>query len=238
MSWGPGTGLLAAVAGVIGLVGPACTANLDPIEVDLGCPQQPLRGPEEFAATPADLTIDDFEDGDLFLARVAGRNGPWIMTSDLTSTMISARTTARCVARGGQSAHYSGAGMTGWGSQWMGIFVDSFGGPPIPFDGRGLSGISFWAAVARGTPEPYEIPIGLTTQDTIPSPVCPTCMGFFGRRVTLTSAWTRHVIRFADFAQMGNGAPPVMFRPGLMSAFIIWPTTQFDIYIDDIRFEP
>ena len=96
--WGrSGIRLLAAVTG---LVGSACTANLDPIEVDPGCPQQPLRGPEAYAAAPAELMIDDFEDGDLFVARQGGRNGFWVIASDMApNAVVALDLSALCGAR-------------------------------------------------------------------------------------------------------------------------------------------
>ena len=70
-----------------------------------GCPEMPLRGPAEFAAAaPAENMIDDFEDGEVpALPMIGGRNGAWITTPQLPppGQMVSAETSARCVASGG-----------------------------------------------------------------------------------------------------------------------------------------
>ena len=126
--------------------------------------------------------------------------------------------------------------MTGWFAMWTGtLLLDS--GVPIPYDGRAFSGISFWAAVAEGTPEPYETSVGVSTMDTIWTTSCTTCMGHYGTRITLTSSWQRFVIRFADLSQMGMGAP-FLFRQEALAGVVIRPPGPFDIWIDDVRFEP
>ena len=38
-----------------------CAGSVQPIDVMDGCPEMPLRGPEEFASAPSDDMIDDFE---------------------------------------------------------------------------------------------------------------------------------------------------------------------------------
>ena len=78
------------VVGLVALVG--CGSSVQPIDVDTGCPEMPLRGPEEFAGAPPERVIDDFEDGnDLMLAPIAGRNGSWISIATLGATTVGTR---------------------------------------------------------------------------------------------------------------------------------------------------
>src|SRR5437870_3608075 len=81
----------------------SCDPSLGPIDVQPGCPEMPLRGPAEFATAPPETMIDDFEDGDLLLTRVAGRTGSWVGTP-LGPTVVG-EASSSCVARGTRSGH-------------------------------------------------------------------------------------------------------------------------------------
>jgi hypothetical protein len=229
--------LMAAV-----LASSGCMVAVQPIEVAADCPDQPLRGPDEFTAEPADQLIDDFETGDLHLTKVGGRTGSWVYgDDDSPSGMVTAEDSSRCAARGARAGHFAGAGFTNWGANWTAVFLDLGGGTvALPYDGRAYTGISFWAAVGSGALEPFEAPVGLTTLDVAwNGGVCTTkCMDYYGTKVPLTRAWQRVVIRFADLAQAGWGVPQVAMRNDQLVGFIVWPNHQFDIWIDDVRFEP
>ena len=96
--------LVRAFALGAGLAAAGCTATLEPIDVNLGCPRELLRGPEAFAGVSTELMIDDFEDGELpMLPRIAGRNGYWFDNSDGSSLAWGGVTTDRCFARGTKS---------------------------------------------------------------------------------------------------------------------------------------
>ena len=64
------------------------------------------------------------------------------------------------------------------------------------------------------------------------------CMDYYATTVLLTHQWQRYVIRFQDLAQSGQGSPLLPMRKDQMVGFILWPHQDFDIWIDDIRFEP
>jgi hypothetical protein len=217
-------------------VAAGCTATLDPIDVDRGCPREPLRGPEAFAGVSTELMIDDFEDGELpMLPRIAGRNGYWFHNSDTSSLEWGSVPTDRCFARGTSAAHFWGAGFTGWGAHHVAYFLGPTGAA-APYDATAFSGISFWAAVGFDLPSPVEIPVGVLTMDTAVNAGRCTVCDYHRTKVVLTDSWRRHVIRFADLAQSGIGAP-VPFRPEEAVALMIWPEGEYDIFIDDIRFE-
>ena len=109
----------------------------------------------------------------------------------------------------------------------------------VPFDAHEWSAISFWAAVGSGAEAPFTIPMGLTTTDVAwNGGLCTTCMDYYATTVTLTPAWKRFVLPFDILVQGGWGVPQVAMRRDQLVGFIMWPNHQFDIWIDDVRFEP
>jgi hypothetical protein len=217
----------------------ACNSALAPIDVAPSCPEQPLRGPSRWSAEPGDQTIDDFEDGDDRVARVAGRNGGWVLGVDGSSAIVTAEISSRCAGRGDWAGHLAGTGFTSWGVNWTATFIDPASGPALPYDGREYTGLSFWAAVGGGGVDPFELPVGLTTIDVAwNGGVCTTkCMDYYATTVSLSRAWRRVAISFDNLHQGGWGEPQVTMRRDQLVGFIVWPTRQFDLWIDDVRFE-
>ncbi|HEX2657362.1 MAG TPA: hypothetical protein VHU40_03790 [Polyangia bacterium] len=216
----------------------ACDGTLAPIVVGAGCPDRPLRGPEATEGREPETVIDDFESGDLFLPKVGGRNGAWIFGSD-GSNEPTAEASSRCVARGRLSGHFAGAGFTDWGANWTAVLKNNNGGNAVPFDAHAFHAISFWAAVGGGAEPPFTIPMGVTTTDVAwNGGLCTTCMDYYATTVTLTPAWQRIVLPFDILVQGGWGVPQVPMRREQLVGFIMWPNHQFDIWIDDLRFEP
>lgn len=215
------------------------SAALEPIEVALGCPEQPLRGPGAFAGEPADVLIDDFEDGNPELATAGGRDGAWILGVDPTEGVATAEESSHCAARGRDAGHFTRAGFTSWGANWTAVFRATRGGLAVPHDASGFGGISFWAAHGPGAEPPFELPVGVTTIDNAwNGGVCNgSCMDYYGTRVSLTSRWQRFDVRFEQLAQNGWGEPQVAMRRNVLVGFIIWPDHASDIWIDDVRFE-
>lgn len=226
------------VLGLVALVG--CGSSVQPIDVDTGCPEMPLRGPEEFAGAPPERVIDDFEDGnDLMLAPTAGRNGSWISIATLGATTLGT-SSSRCVARGLRSGHLTSAATQPYAANWNAGLVAPWG-EAKPWDASAYSGISFWIAMGEGATRPYETPIGVTTTDTAAAGnVCTVCGDYYAirRRIPLTRTWTRWYVPFTDLVQYGFGVPLVPLNKSRLVSLIIWPESQFDIWIDDIRFEP
>jgi hypothetical protein len=221
---------------------------VQPIQVGAGCPQQPLRSANAEAAEPPDNLIDDFEDGDGVVARVGGRDGPWVEGDDQTATTVGWENSTRCAVRGTHAGHFFASNLTAWGANLTGVFkhVTTTGTPPhmvaTPYDANGYGGISFWGAIGSGGPPSLDVPLGVTTMDTAwNGDVCTTkCMDFHRATVTLTPAWRRVEIRFSDLKQMGWGDPLVAINVNQLVGFILWPSSpfDFDLWIDDIRFEP
>src|SRR4051812_8616018 len=113
--------LLPAIASA--LVVSACSSDIvEPIQVGLTCPEQPIRGAEATAAEPIDRLIDDFEDGNSTIAAVNGRDGLWVEGDDGTTQMVGWDNSPMCAARGTHAAHFAGAGFSNWGANLTSVF--------------------------------------------------------------------------------------------------------------------
>jgi hypothetical protein len=217
---------------------PACGGTVEPIKVAAGCPDMPLRGPEQFANAEPEAVIDDFEDGDLRTIAIAGRSGSWY-SFPVTSAAASGEASSRCAARGLRAGHFVVAASDN-PTNWNVTMVDPFTSV-IPYDTTswGWGGFSFWVATGDPAGEGTAMTVGANTPEVIAGGGCTTCGDYHSTSVTLTRHWTRWSIRFDDLRQRGFGMPPVprVARDQLVN-FIFWPPNPFDIWIDDLRFEP
>jgi len=216
--------------------------DVQPIQVALGCPDQPLRGADAKADEPSDRLLDDFEDGDGWVVKVAGRDGLWVEGDDHTSPMISWENSQRCAVRGTHAGHFSAAGLMSWGANLTGTFKRATAALAVPYDGTGYAGMSFWAAIGTGGPASLDVPVGVTIMETAwngggACVAMNNCMDFHRTMVTLTPEWRRISIQFSTLKQQGFG-PPAMFRVDQLVGFIVWPIDTFDIWVDDVRLEP
>jgi hypothetical protein len=216
-----------------------CGASVDPIVVPPGCPSQPVRGPLQYASEPGDRMISDFESGTDALVRVAGRDGSWILGWDQTSTFHTSGPSDRCPARGKLAGHFAYRDFTSWGANWTAVFHPATSTSAVPYDGSGYGGISFWAAFGQDNDAPFAVPVGISTMDTAyNSSVCSPCTDHYMTTVAFTGSWRRYEVRFSDMHQAGTGQPQVNMRTDQLVGFIIWPRQSFDLWIDDVRFEP
>lgn len=221
------------------LVLAGCSASVAPIEVAAGCPERPLRGPSRFADEPGQQLIDDFEHDSAFIPKLEGRDGLWILGSDETEASLDANGSEQCAGRGGRSGHFAGAGFTSWGANWTALLRDSKGGRALPYDATRYGGISFWAAVSADTATPFTLPVGVTTMDVAwNGGICARCMDYYRAEVPIDHDWRRVELRFDQLEQSGNGDPLVDLRRDELVGVILWPQSDFDLWIDDLRFEP
>jgi hypothetical protein len=221
-----------------GALGCGCGATLEPIEVGPGCPDAPLREPQRWAGADESLLIDDFEDLDDHLRRSAGRDGAWILGSDMTGPEPTAESSARCAARGQGVGHFASRGLTDWGTNWTAVLRRSPGGAAAAYDASAYQAVSFWAAVSAESDQ-LSLPVGVTTLDVAwNGGICSVCMDFYRTRVTLTSTWQRFVVPFGALEQAGNGVPQAPLRLDRLVGFILWPEGDFELWLDDVRFEP
>ena len=89
---------LGALVFAFGLSLAACSTALDPIVVMPGCPEMPVRGPGNSRHLPESV-IDDFEDGDLLVTRIAHRTGSWY-PFPVSSPSTTGVASTRCAASG------------------------------------------------------------------------------------------------------------------------------------------
>ncbi len=213
-----------------------CTSRVAPVDVGAGCPEEPAR---DELPNPDPLLIDDFERGDQLLPRLGGRDGAWIRGDDGTFTSLIAASSTACAARGAHAGHFAGREFTSWGANWTAVLQNNNGGTAAPYDASQYAGISFLAAIGSDVSAPLSVPVGVTTMDVAwNGGICQKCMDYYRTEVKLSHAWRQISVRFADLAQSGIGDPLVPLRRDQLVGFIVWPETDFDIWIDDVRFEP
>lgn len=232
-----------------GLLGGACNPTLAPLRVAPECPEMPFRAAEVYASEPGDLLISDFETGTYDLAKVGHRDGSWIFGEESnTGAAAVAVVATECTARGKYAGHFAGGGFKDWGANWTANFHPyNSSNSPVPYDARAYGGISFFAAFGAANLAPFPVPIGIATMDTAwNSPVCtPTkdnpnasCTDHYMTTFVPTRDWQRFVLRFEDMNQAGTGAPQTDMKRDQFVGLVIWPKQQFDLWIDDVRFEP
>jgi len=216
-----------------------CDRTISPIAVVSGCPDRPMRGPDQWAGEPATQLIDDFESGDGRLARQEGRDGEWILSKDTTAAVSSAGTSSRCVGRDQYAGHLVTSASSEWGAMWIADFRAPATGSAQPYDGSKYGGISFWAGFDAANGDPFSIRMGLVTVDTAwNGGVCNTyCLDFHGIDVTPSTTWQRFEIRFDELRQQGWGDVQAPLRRDQMVGFVLWPNRKSNLWIDDIRFE-
>jgi hypothetical protein len=152
---------------------------------------------------------------------------------------MTAEVSSHCAARGQYAGHFTGEGFTQWGANWTAVFRSSSSGSAVGYDATPYRAISFWAAVGADAESPFHVPVGLTTTDVAwNGGVCNVCMDYYRTTVELSTTWQRVVIPFDTLAQNGEGDPLMALRRDRSVGFIVWPTGEFDVWIDDVRFEP
>ena len=225
------------------LVCSGCGPAVEPIEVASGCPGRPLRGPADYATNePADQLIDNFESGNdtnLPIPPIEGRDGYWVLGQDFVTAVLIDEVSSHCAARGTWAGHFEARGSKSWGNNWTAVFrASTSASGAVPYDGSQYTKISFWAAFGAENGPDFEVPMGLTTMDNAwNSGGCTACMDFYATKVPLSHDWQPFVLPFDQMAQSGTGDPLVPMRRDQLVGFIIWPRQQFDIWIDDVRFE-
>jgi hypothetical protein len=214
---------------------PACQPSVEPIKVAAGCPDMPIRGPEQYADTVPEAVIDDFEDGDLKVVAIAGRSGSWY-SFPVASATAAGEASTRCVARGTRSGHFvvtSGDNPTNWNASMVDPFT-----AVIPYDASAWGGFSFWIGTGDPAAVGTAMTVGLNTPGVVAGGGCTMCGDYHSTSVTLTRSWTRWSIRFDDLKQRGFGVPQIPQVPSdQLVNFIFWPPNPFDFWIDDFRFE-
>jgi hypothetical protein len=218
-----------------------CESTLSPIAVAPGCPDRPIRGPEQWASTPRTRLIDDFESGNDRLAVEEGRNGEWVLSTDPTAGASSAGASGRCAALGLFAGHFVAVSSADWGAMWVANFrAPVAGGGAQPYDASQYGGLSFWAGFDAANGAPFAVRVGLVTLDTAwNGGICGSyCMDFHGVDVVPGVAWQRSEIRFDALRQQGWGDVQTPLRRDQLVGFVVWPNRAANLWLDDLRFEP
>lgn len=227
------------MAWICTLFSAGCSVSVEPIVVADGCPQQPARGTSRLEATSANL-LDDFEHEGASLPRRGGRDGMWVSASDGSSDEVEWSVSEHCAARGQRAGHFVGRGLSGWGATWTALLRTSTGSTTT-YDASAYGGISFWAAQGTQMAAPLSVPVGVTN----PAPEggssrvgCASCLDYYATDISLDHHWRRFELRFSDLVQLDNGNPTAALRIDEIVGLTFWPEGDFDIWVDDVRFEP
>jgi hypothetical protein len=206
------------------------------------CPVPPGQEPKVCAhgfRTNADDLIDDFEDGDTQITKLADRSGYWFTSHDDHGSTIDPTPLAPSAggADGSQKAmHISGQTATGvgsWGSQLGANLV----GEGV-YDASDHAGISFKAKV--GPSSTKKVRFKVADVNTHPDGgVCKNCWNQFGKNLDLTTEWREYRVTFDEMRQeAGWGDPfPAVVPSKIMGInWSIEPGRAFDLWIDDVQF--
>jgi hypothetical protein len=115
-------------------------------------------------STGSDPLIDDFEDGDMALEMVDGRNGPWETFDDGSlGGVYSSKAPAAGSGRGGGVGFCTNiSGYEAWGAN----LVASMSSPKCGYDASAYDGVCFWAKGKVTAGGPFVFAVG--TSDTVP----------------------------------------------------------------------
>jgi hypothetical protein len=189
--------------------------------------------------------IEDAEDADDQVALKEGRRGYWYTFKDETGqTEISPREDKFMAESGGVEGSSYAIRMHGklakGGEVYAGVGFD-FLEPRRPYDAARYSGISF---LAKKAPSSIAM-VRLKMPDANTDPdgkKCTDCYNDFGVTFELTDEWTRYTVKFDQLKQEQGWGEPRPQAVGANELFgLQWqvntPDGEFDVWIDDVRFE-
>lgn len=186
-----------------------------------------------------DGLIDDFEDNDTQVAKVADRSGYWFTSADPGGSTIDpaplkpadggADGSSKALHLSGQTASGSGAWGALWGANLVGDGV---------YDASMYAGIAFKAKM--GGASTNRVRFKVADINTHPDGgVCKNCWNHFGKDIALTPDWKEYKISFAEMKQeAGWGDPYPAVVPSKLFAlnWSVGPGQAFDVWIDDVHF--
>jgi hypothetical protein len=188
----------------------------------------------------ADGDLDDFEDSNTQLTKIAGRDGYWwSKKDDFGSTVTFAPEDGG--ADGSEIAMHlfgvttAGSGDLNWGAG-IGVNMVTQG---LFFDASKYVGIAFKAKAGPKSTRKVRFKIG--DVNTHPdAKVCTGCWNHFGADLTLTGDWREYKVLFADVQQEPYwGEPrPASVTPSKLIAidWTIGAGQTYDMWIDNLVF--
>jgi hypothetical protein len=185
-----------------------------------------------------DGLLDDFEDGDTQLQKIADRGGYWFTNHDPNGSTIDPTPFKIADQGAGSEKSLHVFGLTSSDSSAYGSLVGANFVEQGFYDGSKYAGISFKAKVAGKSTK--NIRFNVADVNTHPDGgVCKSCWNHFGKDLELTTDWKEYKISFAELTQQsGWGDRYSTITPTKINAFswVIAPGQPFDLWIDDIRF--
>ena len=191
--------------------------------------------------------IDDLDDGNAAIPEISGRRGSWsdVLIDTNGASIVPDPSVPFFVTDTGDVCRKFAVYVHGLTSIDPGAganFGFSLGGP---YDASAYTGLSFWAKIDAGTNPPVRVTF--PNGDTDPrGAVCSTstsdstmaCWSHFGRRLTLTTTWTKYTIPFSSLTQDPWGYQASQFNPSTLFSitFAISDTDTFAIWVDSVAF--
>ena len=206
---------------------PAVTSDLPPPV--LAC---------SLAAAGTAKTLDDFDDGDLFLRPFEQRVGTWYTFADQTPGCAKLRVEK---ADSSPALHFTGGGFTKWGAAFGVSLAWSVAQSGLcSYDLSVYSGVRFRArgnATLRMNVASRQSAFRSAGGD------CPDSEGCFdqqGRNIALSSDFKQFEIPFCSLSQRGFGPPlgPLDRSKATNLNFLVQSKHDFDVWFDDIEFVP
>ena len=229
--------LVLATFGCIDASQRMATCPVAPGDVAVGTP--PIKTCTAGTVVAQDGVIDDFEDGDNQMSKVAGREGYWFTSHDDKGSTIGPnpfKTTDGGAAGSGKALEITGQTSSENGA-WGALFGANFAAQGL-YDASGYAGISFKAKVGGKSTKKVRFKVG--DVDTHPDGgVCKDCWNHFGKDLVLTTDWQQYSVSFSEMKQeagWGERFPAVVPSKLISVNWSVGPGVSFDIWVDDLQF--
>jgi hypothetical protein len=232
---------LGSLASVVAMscVDPSRVATCPTGAGDMGSAPAVLKACAAGTRPAEDGTIDDFEDGDNQLTKIAGRDGYWFTSHDDKGSTIGPNPLKMAEGGAGGSSkalHILGQTADGNGA-WGSLLGANFMAQGL-YDASGYAGISFQAKVGPSSTRKVRFKVG--DVNTHPDGgVCKECWNHFGKDLVLTTDWQEYKITFAEMKQeAGWGERYGAVTPSRLVSmnWSFGPGAAFDLWIDDLQF--
>lgn len=195
----------------------ACTAGMRPAE---------------------DGLLDDFEDGDTQLPKIADRGGYWFTSHDPNGSVIDPTPFTMADQGAGSEKSLHVFGQTSSDNGAWGVLVGANFVEQGFYDASKYAGISFKAKVGGNSSK--SVRFNVADVHTHPDGgVCKQCWNHFGKDLELTNEWKEYKISFVELAQQnGWGDRYASLTPSKVNAFswVFNHGQAFDLWVDDVRF--
>lgn len=233
--------LVSLTFGLSGCIGVSHTQGAEGSADQGPPPGSTLKGCPGGTRAADDGLVDDFEDGNTQVIRIAARDGHWFKAADPNGSAFDPDELSLAEPGAGDSSkaiHVTGYTVTAEGAYGTLIGVNLTSGGL--YDGSTYMGVSFKAKADPGMVQKVRFNVGdvNTHKD---AGVCKSCWNHFGQEITLTGEWTEYTVLFADLRQepgWGDPRPPSVTPEKLYSMDWSFKTlgVKFGFWLDDVSF--